>query len=251
MEGGYGRQDRLQGAGDHHICLLLASRLDKYLHVAFVILYEVEMPNSVSYHGPIALAKAVANVQRTVSKALPSDKQQAAEQPMIEVVRPWTICRWTESRLASGIPLEAIPTEIIHQITLEWTPEEQEHLAAMVKSLKEQALTDIRGGVAWRVHRCQLACFSFSLEEEGDRDGDSRWWEERNTANFVVGPVFRLLRDFVGDHMTRSATIPFLNYRQQHSINPIPSPLPQKAVIFCLLAGQVRHVHWWLRQNFG
>ena len=84
----------------------------------------MEIPDSVSYHGPIALAKAVANIQCTVSKALPSDEQQAAARAMIEVVRPWTICRWTESKLASGAPLVAIPTEIVHQVTLEWTPEE-------------------------------------------------------------------------------------------------------------------------------
>ena len=217
----------------------------------FVIPNEVEIPDSVSYHGPIALAKAVANVQRAVSKALPSDEQQAAAQAMIEVIRPWTIRRWTESKLASGAPLVAIPTEIVHQVTLEWTPEEQEHLAAVVKRLKEQALTDLRGGVARRVHHWQLACFSFPLEEEGDRHGDNKWREEWDAANFVEGPVFRWLRDFMGDLMTRSATIPLLDDRQQHSSNPIPSPLPQKAVIFCPLPGQVRHVQWWLRQNFG
>ena len=131
----------------------------------FDIPNEVEMPDSVSYHGPIALAKAVANVQREVSKALPLDKQQAAAQAMIEVVRPWTIRRWTESKLESGAPLVAIPTEIIHQVTLEWTPEEQEHLAAVAKRLKEQALTDLCGWVVWRVHRWQLACFTFPLKK--------------------------------------------------------------------------------------
>ena len=95
------------------------------------------MPDSVSYHGPIALAKAVTNVQCVELKALPSDEQQAAAQAMIEVVRAWTIRRWTESKLASGAPLVAIPTKIVHQVTLEWTPEEQEHLASVAKRLKE------------------------------------------------------------------------------------------------------------------
>ena len=91
----------------------------------FVSPNEVEMPDSVSYHSPIALAKAVANVQCTVSKALPSDKQQAAAQAMIEVIYPCTISRSMESKLASGKPLVAIPTEIVHQVTLELTLEEQ------------------------------------------------------------------------------------------------------------------------------
>ena len=156
----------------------------------FVIPNEVEMPDSVSYHGPIALAKAVANVQRGVSKALQSDEQQAAAQMMSEVIRPWTIRRWTESKLVSGTPLMAIPTEIVHQVTLKWTSEEDEHLAAVVKSLKEQALTDMRAGLAWRVHRWQLTYLPFSMEEEGDRSGDSKWREGWDAANCVMGPVF-------------------------------------------------------------
>ena len=219
--------------------------------------HEVEVAESVSRHGPVALGKAVANVQRAVSKALPPDEQQAAAAEMIEVARPWTIRRWTESKLESGAPLVPIPAEIVHQVPLEWTPEEQERLAGVVKRLHEQTLTDLRG-VAWRVHRWQLACFSFPLEEEGDhQEGDRhegvdyKWREEWDAANFVEGPVFRWLRGFMGDLMTMDATIPLLDDRQQHSSDPVRSPLPQKAVIFCPLPGEVRHVRWWLRQNFG
>lgn len=68
----------------------------------FAIPHEVEVAESVSRHGPVALGKAVANVQRAVSKALPPDEQQAAAAEMIEVARPWTIRRWTESKLESG-----------------------------------------------------------------------------------------------------------------------------------------------------
>ena len=59
----------------------------------FTIPDEVEIADSVSRHGPIALAKAVSNVQRAVSKALPPDEQQAAAQEMIDVTCPWTIRR--------------------------------------------------------------------------------------------------------------------------------------------------------------
>ena len=52
--------------------------------------------------------------------------------------------------LESGAPLVPIPTEIVHQVPFEWTPEEQERLAAVVKTLHEQTLTDLRG-VGWRV----------------------------------------------------------------------------------------------------
>ena len=85
----------------------------------FVIPNEVEIPDSVSYYGPIALAIVVVNVQRAVLKALSLNEQQAAAQETIEVVRPWTIRSWTESKLAPGAPLMAIPTEIVHQVTHE------------------------------------------------------------------------------------------------------------------------------------
>ena len=64
------------------------------------------------------------DIKRAVSKDLPAHEQQAAAQAMIDVVRPWTIHRWTESKLASGAPLFSIPTEIVHQVLLEWTAEE-------------------------------------------------------------------------------------------------------------------------------
>ena len=71
-----------------------------------------------------------------VSKDLPAHEQQAAAQAMIDVVRPWTIRRWTESKLASGAPLISIPIEVVHQVLLEWTAEEQERLATTVGRLQ-------------------------------------------------------------------------------------------------------------------
>ena len=107
-------------------------------------------------------------------------------------------------------------------------------------------------GVAWRVHRWQLACFSFPLQEEYDHhdDGKCKWREESEPANFVEGPIFRWLRGFMDDLITKSATIPLLNDRAEQFDAPVASPLRQKAVMFCPLPSQVRHVQWWLRHNF-
>ena len=51
--------------------------------------------------------------------------------------------------------------------------------------------------------------------------------------------------------ITKSATIPLLNERAEQFETPVPSPLRQKAVMFCPLPSQVRHVQWWLRHNFS
>ena len=108
-------------------------------------------------------------------------------------------------------------------------------------------------GVAWRVYRWQLAWFSFPLQEEGSHHGDDerKWREEWEPTNFDEGLIFRWLRGFMNDLITKSATIPLLNDHAEQFETPVPSPLRQKAVMFCPLPGQVRHVQWWLRHNFS
>ena len=54
---------------------------------------------------------------------------------------------------------------------LEWSQEEQKQLDDIVIQLKRQKLEG-EHGVAWRIHRWQLACFSLPLEQEGDRFAD-------------------------------------------------------------------------------
>ena len=105
--------------------------------------------------------------------------------------------------------------------------------------------------MAWRVHRWQLTCFSISLQEEGNHHGDDerKWQEEWEPANFDERPIFRWLRGFMNDLITKSPTIPLLNDHAEQFETPVPSPLRQKAVI-CPLPGQVQHVQWWLRHNF-
>ena len=85
----------------------------------FAIPEVAEDRDAVTKHSPVTLEKAVMDIQHTVSKDLPAHEQQAAAQAMIDVVRPWMIRRWTESKLTSGAPLISIPTEIVHQVLLE------------------------------------------------------------------------------------------------------------------------------------
>ena len=214
----------------------------------FAIPEVAEDPDAVAKHGPAALEKAIMDIQYAVYKDLSAHEQQAAAQSMIDVFRPWTIHRYTESKLASGAPLISIPTKIIHQVLLEWTAEEQECLATTIGRQQQQTLTE-EHGVAWRVHRWQLASFSFLLQEEGDHHGDDerKWREEWEPTNFDKGPIFRWLQGFMNDLVTKSATIPLLNDRAEQFETPVPSPLRQKALVFSLLPGQVQHIQWWLR----
>ena len=99
--------------------------------------------------------------------------------------------------------------------------------------------------MAWRVHRWQLACFSFPLQEKVDHNNDDeRKWREEwgESANFDEGPIFRWLWGFMNDLIIKSASILLLNDRAEQFETPVPSPLRQKAVMFCPLPGQVRHV---------
>ena len=81
--------------------------------------------------------------------------------------------------------------------------------------------------MAWRVHWWQFACFSFPLQEEGNHHDDHKrkWREEWEPANFVEGPIFRWLRGFMDDLITKSATIPLMNDRAEQFEAPLPSPL--------------------------
>jgi hypothetical protein len=213
-------------------------------HIPAVVQDEGEL----IHHGPRAMIRAVRELEQAVKHQESLAEQKEAAMRLIDVARPWTIRRWAESRLASGAPLANIPQEEIHHVRLQWTPEEQEQLSTVVQRLQAERLTHERG-VAWRVHRWQLACFSFPLEDEGDRYASGEWREQwGDLNNFEAGPIFRWLRDeFMPRLIQERPTIPAMTAEEE----PLESSLPQKAVMFCPLPGQVRHVAWWLELQYG
>ena len=97
----------------------------------------MEDPDAIARHGPAALEISIVDIQRAVSKDLPVHEHQEAGQAMIDVLRPWIIRRWAELKLASGAPLISMPSEIVHQVRLEWTAEEQEFLMTTVGRLQQ------------------------------------------------------------------------------------------------------------------
>jgi hypothetical protein len=209
-----------------------------------------ENERAVEEHGPEALMSAITALQTAVTKGGSSEAQQEAASVMTEVAHPWTIRRWTESRLASGAPLVYIPSEDFHPVALEWSQEEQKQLNDVATRLKRQK-HEGEHGIAWRIHRWQLACFSLPLEQEGDRFADGSWKEEWDASSFVEGPIFRWLREsFLPELISGSATVPEMD-DQPSTGSPVLSPLPQKAVLFCPLPGQVRHLAWWIHRHFN
>ena len=204
---------------------------------------DVQDTDVVNNHGAQAMVNAVRELELSVKRGDPVEDQKTAATNMITVARPWTIRRWAESRLASGAPLANIPQEMTHQVPLQWSTEEQAQLKKVVLRLQSAALSESHG-VAWRVHRWQLACFSFVLEDDGDRHANGEWRKLGGSLeNFVEGPIFRWLREFLPALMQARARIP----RMTPNDEELESDLPQKAVMFCPLPGQVRHVAWWLR----
>jgi len=141
-------------------------------------------------HGAEALYSAVKSLMHAI-RTEDQDAQQDAAHRMIQIAKPWTIRRWSESKLANGKPLVGIPKENAHLVDLEWTEEEQAKLKTLVERYTSQGASG-----AWRVHRWRLACFSLVLGDTEDRnDISGQWYNEWPLDTWVDSPIFRWLRD--------------------------------------------------------
>ena len=110
---------------------------------------------------------------------------------MIQNAKPWTIRRWSESKLVNGKPLVRIPKENAHLVVLEWTEAEQAELKTVVKRY-----TSLGASGAWRVHRWLLACFSLVLGDTEDRNAvTGQSYNEWPLNTWVDSPIFQWLRD--------------------------------------------------------
>jgi hypothetical protein len=61
------------------------------------------------------------------------EAQQNAAHRMIQILTPWTIRRWSESKLANGKPLVQILMENAHLVELEWTEDDPAKLKALME----------------------------------------------------------------------------------------------------------------------
>jgi len=140
--------------------------------------------------GAEALYSAVKSLMHAIQTENEEAQQDAAHR-MIQIAKPWTIRRWSESKPANGKPLVLIPRENAHLIGLEWTEDEQ----AILKTLVERYTSRGASG-AWRVHRWRLACFSLVLGETEDRNVISGQLDDEWPLDTLVdSPIFGSLRE--------------------------------------------------------
>ena len=71
-------------------------------------------------HGADVLYFAVESLMQAI-RTEDEEAQQDAAHWMIQIGKPWTIWRWSESKLANGKPVVQIPKENAHLVDLEWT----------------------------------------------------------------------------------------------------------------------------------
>ena len=141
-------------------------------------------------HGADALYSAVKSLMHAIHTK-DEDAQKDAAHRMIQSAKPWTIRRWSDSKLANGKPLVWIPKEDSHHGDLEWT----EHKQAKLKTLVERYTSQGASG-AWRVHRWRLACVPFVLgDTEDQNDVSGQWYDECALNTSVDSPILRWLRE--------------------------------------------------------
>jgi len=209
-------------------------------------------------HGAEALYSTVKSSMHGI-RTEDQDAQQDAAHRMIQIVKPWTIRRWSESTLANGKPHVRIPKENAHLVDLKWTEEEQAKLKTLVERYTSQGASG-----AWRVHRWQLACFSLVLGDTEDRnDISGKWYNEWLLDPWVDSPIFRWLRDTILPMLVNAAAEypepdedeasneALLHEPESHTRALPRAPSLQKAMLFCPLPGYVRHLKWWLTKFFA
>ena len=97
-------------------------------------------------HGADALYSALKSSMHAFSTE-DQDAQQDAALRIIQIAKPWTIQRWSESKLANGKPLVRILKVNAHLVDLEWTEDEQAELKTFVGRYTSRGASG-----AWRVH---------------------------------------------------------------------------------------------------
>jgi len=185
--------------------------------------------------------------------------QQDAAHRMIQIAKPWKIRRWSESKLANGKPLVRIPKENAHLLDLEWTEDEQAKLKTVV-----ERYTSWGASGAWRVHRWRLACFLLVLGDTEDRnDISGQWYDEWPLDTWVDSLIFQWLREtflamlvkepaeYTESDTDEASNEALLHEPESNKCALPPAPPPQKAVLFCPLPCQVRHLKWWLTKFFA
>jgi hypothetical protein len=97
-------------------------------------------------HGADPLYSTVKSLMHAI-RTEDQNAQQDVAHRVIQIVKPWTISRWSESKLANGKPLVQIPKENAHLVDLKWTLDKQAKLNNLVERFTSRGTTGV-----WRVH---------------------------------------------------------------------------------------------------
>jgi len=136
-------------------------------------------------HGADALYSAVRSLMDTICTE-DEEAQQDAAHHMIQIAKPGTIRRCSESQLANGKPMVRIEKENAHLVDLEWTADKQAKLKTLVEGYTSRGSSG-----EWRVHRWWLAWFSLILRDTEDRnDVSGQWYGEWPLDTWVDPPIF-------------------------------------------------------------
>jgi len=209
-------------------------------------------------HGADAFCSAVKILMHAI-RTEDEEAQQDTAHRMIQIAKPWTIRRWSESKRANRKPLVRIPKVNAHLVDLEWNENEQATLKALVERYTSRSSSG-----AWRIYRWRLQCVSLvSGDTEDPNDVSGQWYDEWALDTWVDLPIFRWLRETFlpmlvkepaeypepdKDDPLREALLP----EQKRHENSLPgAPPPHKVVLYCPLPGKVRHLKWWLTKYFA
>jgi len=168
--------------------------------------------------------------------------QLDAAHVMILIGKPWTLRRWSESKVANRKQHVWIPNEHAPLIHSQWTQEEPAKLKTLVARLTSHGALGV-----WRVLQWRLACFPLVLGDMVDcNDVIGHWLNEWPLNAWVDSLIFWLLREIVVQlmfylnlqrisHMTKMTYQVRRTFQNSKEFN-MPSPvdlLDQKAVLFC------------------
>ena len=143
----------------------------------------------------------------------------------IKVAAPCTTS-WAEMKGSDGEPLLILAKHVMHDIHLQYTRTEQDHLQDFIMELKEEK----QGHVATVIHEWRLACLSMDLPGNDTvvgTGGDYHYRRASDQQKYHAGPAIRWL----GDEF-----VPILLGE------PVDNS-PNKAVIFTPLPGQAWFVY--------
>jgi len=191
---------------------------------------QVTDQNELNNHGPRQLGSVIVRARRG------SITLEEAYAQIRDIVWPWTIRRWGETKDANGQPLVSIPDLVQHDVRLQYTHAESMAINYWIQDAKG----DRWNAVQTVLHEWRLACLSMDLPDndlssEDSADGRVAYRQYWDRNNFCGGPAIRWLREVF---------IPLL------CATPVGGA-PNKVVIFAPLPGQASYINWFLGAFHG